>query len=90
MFIVVIVVVNCCFLAKPVAQILPNKLNEPEFKLTIDPPTGINFKGDKITEEVTVFDLKITNTTDKRQTYKVRNLYYGKYGKGLEEWFPSL
>ncbi|VDO62830.1 unnamed protein product [Heligmosomoides polygyrus] len=49
---------------------LGNKPGEPPFQLKIDPDTKLLFKY-KLNEPCTI-ELKITNTTKDRQTFKVK------------------
>ncbi|VDO69811.1 unnamed protein product, partial [Onchocerca flexuosa] len=58
----------------PVAAvpIIPNKPNEPAFQLKIEPDTKLEFKSDKLTEEPCQIEVKLTNPTKDRQTFKVK------------------
>ncbi|CAG9535491.1 unnamed protein product [Cercopithifilaria johnstoni] len=50
----------------------PNKPNEPAFQLKIEPDTRLEFKSDKLTEEPCQIEVKLTNPTKDRQTFKVK------------------
>ncbi|VDK67107.1 unnamed protein product [Onchocerca ochengi] len=61
--------------AKPpvtAVPIIPNKPNEPAFQLKIEPDTRLEFKSDKLTEEPCQIEVKLTNPTKDRQTFKVK------------------
>lgn len=49
----------------------PNRPNEPAFQLKIEPSTRLEFKSDKLTEEPCEIEVKLTNPTKERQTFKV-------------------
>lgn len=49
----------------------PNKPNEPAFQLKIEPDTRLEFKSDKLTDEPCQIEVKLTNPTKDRQTFKV-------------------
>ncbi|EFO15776.2 hypothetical protein LOAG_12732 [Loa loa] len=50
----------------------PNKPNEPAFQLKIEPDTRLEFKSDKLTEEPCQIEVKLTNPSKDRQTFKVK------------------
>ncbi|MCP9264988.1 Major sperm protein [Dirofilaria immitis] len=50
----------------------PNKPNEPAFQLKIEPDSRLEFKSDKLTEEPCQIEVKLTNPTKDRQTFKIR------------------
>ncbi|VBB27669.1 unnamed protein product [Acanthocheilonema viteae] len=54
------------------APIPPNKPNEPAFQLKIEPDTRLEFRSDKLTEEPCQIEVKLTNPTKDRQTFKVK------------------
>uniref|UniRef100_A0A1I8EZE5 Major sperm protein n=1 Tax=Wuchereria bancrofti TaxID=6293 RepID=A0A1I8EZE5_WUCBA len=61
--------------AKPPVAVMPvpippNKPNEPAFQLKIEPDTRLEFKSDKLTEEPCQIEVKLTNPTKDRQTFK--------------------
>uniref|UniRef100_A0A915PKY1 Major sperm protein n=1 Tax=Setaria digitata TaxID=48799 RepID=A0A915PKY1_9BILA len=63
--------------AKPPVAVIalpipPNKPNEPAFQLKIEPDKRLEFKSDKLTEEPCRIEVKLTNPTKERQTFKVR------------------
>lgn len=55
--------------AKP--GVPPNKPGEPAFQLKLEPDTRLVFKGDKMHEGSTTIEIKLTNPTKNRQTFKV-------------------
>lgn len=48
-----------------------NKIDEPPFQLKLEPDAKIAFKSDKLDEGTHDVDVKLTNTSKQRQTYKV-------------------
>ncbi|VDK77039.1 unnamed protein product [Litomosoides sigmodontis] len=54
------------------APIPPNGPNEPAFQLKLEPETRLEFKSDKLTEEPCQLEVKLTNPTKNRQTFKVK------------------
>uniref|UniRef100_A0A915BXM3 Major sperm protein n=1 Tax=Parascaris univalens TaxID=6257 RepID=A0A915BXM3_PARUN len=51
-----------------------NKPDEPVFQLKLEPENRILFKGDRMFEGTTTIDIKLTNTSKARQTFKVHLL----------------
>lgn len=52
--------------------LFPNKPGEPTFQMKLDPENKLIFKSDKLNENSTaVIDVKLTNITNVRQTFKV-------------------
>lgn len=49
----------------------PTRPGEPPFQLKLDPHDRFVFKGDRMFEGSTTIDVKLTNTTNARQTFKV-------------------
>ncbi|KHN84650.1 Uncharacterized protein R05D3.5 [Toxocara canis] len=49
-----------------------NKPDEPAFQLKLDPENRLLFKGDRMFEGTTTIDVKLTNTSKARQTFKVK------------------
>lgn len=58
-------------LAAVSAPIPPNKPDEPAFQLKIEPDARFEFKSDKLTKEPCQIEVKLTNPTKDRQTFKV-------------------
>ncbi|CAD5207959.1 unnamed protein product [Bursaphelenchus xylophilus] len=52
--------------------VLPNRPGEPEFKIKAEPDGPIEFKSNKITEGPVVYEMKLSNPTAKRQTFKCK------------------
>uniref|UniRef100_A0A0M3HMM6 Major sperm protein n=1 Tax=Ascaris lumbricoides TaxID=6252 RepID=A0A0M3HMM6_ASCLU len=50
----------------------PTRPGEPPFQLKLDPHDRFVFKGDRMFEGSTTIDVKLTNTTNARQTFKVK------------------
>lgn len=57
-----------------IPPIPPNKPGEPVFGLKLDPEAKLIFKGDNLVEAPTTIEVKLTNPTKDRQTFKVSNL----------------
>lgn len=60
--------------AIPAISFAANKPDEPVFQLKLEPENRILFKGDRMFEGTTTIDVKLTNTTKARQTFKVHLL----------------
>ncbi|VDN07374.1 unnamed protein product [Thelazia callipaeda] len=50
----------------------PNKPGEPAFQLKLEPGGRLEFRSDKLSEEPCQIEVKLTNTTKERQTFKVK------------------
>uniref|UniRef100_A0A0K0DVJ0 Major sperm protein n=1 Tax=Strongyloides stercoralis TaxID=6248 RepID=A0A0K0DVJ0_STRER len=57
--------------AKP-HKSLANKSGEPEFQLKTDPESELIFKNDDLDKKVCLIKLRIDNTTNERQIYKIK------------------
>uniref|UniRef100_A0AC35TSB2 Major sperm protein n=1 Tax=Rhabditophanes sp. KR3021 TaxID=114890 RepID=A0AC35TSB2_9BILA len=59
-------------IAKTAIKDMANRPDEPPFQLKLEPDSKIVFVGAKLDKGTTIVDIKITNTSPDRQTFKIK------------------